>query len=90
MPGMIVTATQLNQLCGNVSLNILTGYVTATYINNWLLANPVVGGVDPLVTIGMSASDAVTIRAAMADLAFQKVSAFDSSQNVKALYGLGV
>jgi len=38
----------------------------------------------------MSASDAVTIRAAMADLAFQKVSAFDSSQNVKALYGLGV
>lgn len=90
MAGLVVTGIQLNQLCGNIALNLKHNFTTAVDINNWLLAHPVVGGNDPLVTTyGLTQPDADTIRSALADLAFMKTSAFDSSSPVKQLWGLG-
>lgn len=90
MAGIQVTNTQLNQLAGRIALALKNAYDDAVDFNNWLLAHPKVGQTDPLVTdYVMSGADADIIRGAIADLAYAKGVSFDSSANVKKLWGLG-
>jgi len=78
---------------GLVPLTIKEWYERAVGLNQWLLNNPPTGtpAVDPLTQAPFSytADQAVVIRAAYADLAYQKANGFDSSTNVKELVGLG-
>ena len=91
--GIIVTPSMLAAQLGSVPLTIKEWYEKAVGINQWLLNNPPTGSpaVDPLTQAPFSytADEAVLIRGAYADLAFQKQSGFDSSANVKELVGLG-
>lgn len=43
-----------------------------------------------LTDLGYTTEEVAIMKSAYADLAYQKTTAFDSSQNVKLLYGLGL
>lgn len=85
MIGIQVTKDQLNTQMGEVALNLKRNYERAVSINDFLLRT-----VDAdLINLGFSQGEVNTMKSAFADLSFQKASAFDSSQPVKLIYGLG-
>lgn len=91
MVGLLVSASQLNQRAGQIAQDLRRNFEDAVQLNAWLLANPVVSGTDPLTLepFSLSAGDASTLRTAYADLSYMKGASFDSSADVKKLWGIG-
>lgn len=91
--GIQVTPAGFQALIGAVALNLKQNFDRAVSVKTWLDANPPAGSpvVDPLTVapFSYSADQAAMIRAAFADLAYMKTTAFDTSTNVKQLYGCG-
>ena len=85
MVGLQITKEQLNQQIGDVTLILKRNYDKCVSINEFLLRT---SDFD-LVALGFSSNEVSIIKSAFADLAFQKVNAFDSSTFVKQLYGIG-
>lgn len=85
MIGLQVTKEQLNSQIGDVTLILKRNYERAVSINDFLLRT----SDSDLIALGFTQGEVDTMKTAFADLAYQKVTAFDSSQPVKLLYGLG-
>lgn len=86
MAGISPTAADIQYAAGQTALEIKQGYEDAMSINAYLL---VTSDAD-LVALGITQADVTLLKAAYADLAYQKATAFDSSTSVKSLVGLGI
>jgi len=86
MIGRQVTKQDLNQIAGDISSWLNEYYNQAVEIKQYIEGV----GIPGLVALGFTEEEATTLQTAFNDLAFQKEEAFDSSQAVKALYGLGI
>lgn len=85
MAGQMVTGAEVQAACGRVAVNLKVMFQSAQDINDFLLAHDEAS----LIAIGLSAGDIVLLKSAMADLAYMKATAFESSPFVKQLWGLG-
>lgn len=72
-------------MIGDVALILKRQYERAVAINEFMIRTSEAD----LITLGFSQGEVTTIKLAFADLAYQKIQSFDSSQHVKQLYGLG-
>lgn len=86
MIGQQITKDQLNQLMGDNTTILHREYIKAVSIKEFFDRTSDA----TLVALGFVQSEVNIMKSAYADLAFQKTSAFDSSQNVKLLYGTGI
>ena len=86
MAGIAPTAVDIQYAAGQTALKLKQAYEDAVAINSFLLAQSDAA----LNALGIAEADVTLLKAAFADLAYQKSTAFDSSQNVKQLWGLGV
>lgn len=86
MAGLSPSAADVQYAAGQCALKLKQSYEDAVSINAYLLAT---SDAD-LVALGIPQTDVTTLKSAFADLAFQKVASFDSSQPVKRLVGLGI
>lgn len=86
MPGLSFTKEDLNYAAGSIAFNLRKEYEKSLVLNNIIqsLTNP------DWTTLGITDTDRDILKGAYADLAYQKVTAFDSSSYVKKLWGLGV
>jgi hypothetical protein len=85
MAGQLVTASDIHQAAGRVALNLKVMFQQAVDLNEFLIAHTE----QELVALGMTAPDVALVKSALADLAYMKATAFDSSSFVKQLWGLG-
>ncbi len=85
MAGQLVTAADIHSACGRVALNLKVMFQQAVDINAFLIAHTD----QELIDLGMTQADVTLVKSAMADLAYMKATAFDSSTFVKQLWGLG-
>lgn len=85
MAGQQVTAAEIHAACGRVALNLKVMFQQAVDINEYLIARTD----QELIDLGMTQADVTLIKSALADLAYMKGAAFDSSPFVKQLWGLG-
>lgn len=86
MIGVQVRKDDISYICGVVSLNLKVNYDMAVSIKEFLDRI----GPQGLLDMGFEQSEVDVITSAMNDLAYQKIAAFDSSQFVKRLYGMGI
>lgn len=86
MLGIQVTKLNIMSACGDAALIIKREYEKCVSINEFLIRTPN----SDLLALGFTQPEIDVIKSAMADLAFQKSSAFDSSSFVKQLYGMGI
>jgi Holliday junction resolvasome RuvABC DNA-binding subunit len=86
MIGQSVTMQDLNFKAGEISSWLNEYYNQAVEIKQYIEEVGVAG----LVALGFTEEEATTLQTAFNDLAYQKDTAFDSSQAVRKLYGLGI
>lgn len=86
MAGFSFTKDDLNFAAGTIAFNLRKEYERSVVLNQKVQA--LTNG--EWTTLGFSDADRDIIKAAYADLAYQKANAFDSSTNVPKLWGLGV
>lgn len=84
--GIKFTRTDLDYAVGNVAFVLHQQFDRAVTLNTKILT---LSDQDWL-ELGYTVVEKDLIKAALADLAYMKATAFDSSQNVKALWGLGI
>lgn len=86
MAGIEPTAADINYACGQSCLTLTLEFQKAANINAYLQ-----GKTDQeLIALGLDQAAVTLLKSAFADLAYMKQTAFDSSQNVKKLVGLGI
>ena len=86
MLGVQVTMQDLNHKSGDITSNLNHYYNQAVEVKQFIDGI----GKDGLVLLGFSDADADTLIQAFNDLEYQKTEAFDSSDAVKKLYGMGI
>ena len=86
MAGASPSAADIQYAAGQIALNLKKYYADAVSLNDFLLRTPDAA----LVALGILQADVTILKSALADLAYQKASAFDSSVPVKQLWGLGI
>lgn len=86
MPGVKPSANDIQYAAGQTALGLKKYYDNAVALNDYFLRTTD----EELIAIGISQEDVTILKSALADLAYQKAQAFDSSQPVKRLWGMGI
>ena len=86
MAGLSPTSADVQYAAGQIAQNLKKYYTDAVSLNEFLLRT---SDAD-LITLGISQEDITILKTAFADLAYQKIAAFDSSTAVRQLWGLGI
>lgn len=86
MAGLLFEKKDIEYAAGTIAFNLRKEYERAVVLNQRIQALTDA----EWTALGISNADRDVYKAAYADLAYQKAQSFDSSANVKQLWGLGV
>jgi len=84
--GIGVTKGDISYICGQICLQLKINFDKAVNVNAFLLTQTD----EVLIEMGFIQGEIDTIKSALADLAYMKETAFNSSPHVKLLYGMGI
>jgi hypothetical protein len=86
MAGANPSAADIQFAAGKITLALKLNYDDAVAFNGFLLRHTDA----ELVALGIPEADVAILKSAFADLAYQRDTAFNSSNPVKLLWGLGI